>query len=350
MKDWKSVVLSTGTTMKEALAIIDKGAMQIALVVDGNDHLLGTVTDGDVRRALLRGEPLDTLVRSFMNPNPCTGLVEEEEDIWQRTMQRHSLKHLPLLDSSGRVCNLATIMSPVEPRRNNPVVLMAGGLGTRLRPLTEAQPKPLLKVGEKPILGIIIENFIAQGFQRFYICINYKGQMIRDYFGDGRRWNVQITYVEERQRVGTAGALSLLPALPDQPFIVMNGDLLTKVDFVRLLQFHQRNNAMLTLCVREYSHTVPYGVVELDNYAVKGLVEKPTQRHSVNAGIYVLDPSVLARIPEGDYYDMPTLINEMLGEHQAVFSFPLREYWIDIGRMGDFEQAQTDYGVVWEEP
>lgn len=350
MKDWKIVALSADASMKEALAVIDKGAMQIALVADGDDHLQGTVTDGDIRRALLRGEPLDTPVGKFMSASPYTGLVEEGKDIWQRTMQRHSLKHLPLLDSCGRICGLATYVPPAEPRRANPVVLMAGGLGSRLYPLTEHQPKPLLKVGEKPILETILENFLAQGFYRFYVCINYKGQMIRDHFGDGRRWDAEIAYVEERQRMGTAGALSLLPEAPQQPLIVMNGDLLTKVDFVRLLQFHQRNHSAATLCVREHSYTVPYGVVEMDGYAVTGLVEKPTQRYYVNAGIYVLNPEVLGRIPGDSYYDMPTLLNDLLAERQPVFSFPLREYWIDIGRMGDFEQAQTDYGEVWEGP
>ncbi|WP_217994812.1 sugar phosphate nucleotidyltransferase [Methylogaea oryzae] len=274
MKDWKIVALAAEASMKEALAVIDKGAMQIALVVDGEEHLLGTVTDGDIRRALLRGEPLDTPVSRFMSANPYTGLLEEDEDIWQRTMQRYSLKHLPLLDSTGRVRGLATYVPPAEPRRPNWVVLMAGGLGSRLGPLTQHQPKPLLKVGEKPILETIIENFLAQGFYRFYICINYKGQMIRDYFGDGSRWDAEITYVEENRRMGTAGALSLLPEAPQLPLIVMNGDLLTKVDFVRLLQFHRRNQAAATLCVREHSHTVPYGVVEMDGYAVTGLVEK----------------------------------------------------------------------------
>lgn len=270
MKDWKIVALAAEASMKEALAVIDKGAMQIALVVDGEEHLLGTVTDGDIRRALLRGEPLDTPVSRFMSANPYTGLLEEDEDIWQRTMQRYSLKHLPLLDSTGRVRGLATYVPPAEPRRPNWVVLMAGGLGSRLGPLTQHQPKPLLKVGEKPILETIIENFLAQGFYRFYICINYKGQMIRDYFGDGSRWDAEITYVEENRRMGTAGALSLLPEAPQLPLIVMNGDLLTKVDFVRLLQFHRRNQAAATLCVREHSHTVPYGVVEMDGYAVTG--------------------------------------------------------------------------------
>ncbi|WP_317964085.1 nucleotidyltransferase family protein [Methylocaldum szegediense] len=350
MKNWKVVAVSPDASMKETLAAIDKGAMQIALVVDGDDHLLGTVTDGDIRRALLRGETMETPTQKFMNTNPYTGLVDEDKEIWQRTMQRHSLRHLPLLDSTGRICGLVSYVPPAEPLRENPVVLMAGGLGTRLRPLTDAQPKPLLKIGEKPILETIIENFVTQGFYRFYICLNYKGDMIRGHFGDGRRWGAQITYIEERQRMGTAGALSLLPEPPDRPFFVMNGDLLTKVDFVRLLQFHQRNHAAATLCVREHTDTVPYGVVQLDGYEVKSLIEKPTQRYYVNAGIYVLDPEVVRRIPDGGYYDMPILINDLLRDERPIYSFPLREYWIDIGRMGDFEQAQTDYCAVWETP
>jgi len=343
MNEWNSLSINLQASMKDALAIIDKNAKQIALVIDANERLLGTVTDGDIRRALLRGDDLTTPVEKIMNTNPTTGLYDEDHETWQRTMRRHTLQHLPLLNANGRVVGLTRYILPSEPRRQNLIVLMAGGLGSRLRPLTYKQPKPLLKVGSKPILETIIDNFAKQGFYRFYLCINYKGYMIRDYFQDGRHWDVEINYIEEPKKLGTAGALSLLPEIPDSPFFVMNGDLLTKVDFVRLLQFHLKQESAATMCVREYSHTIPYGVTQLDGYQVTELQEKPTHRYYTNAGIYTLNPDIIKHIPENTFYDMPTLLNQLLSDKQLISSFPLREYWIDIGRASDFEQARLDY-------
>jgi len=329
--------------MKDVLMAISEGNMQIAVVVDDGCHLTGTVTDGDIRRALLRGDELDTTITSFMNDNPITGLLDEDESLWQRTMQRHTLRHLPLLDANGCVVGLARYEPPKEPSHDNPVVLMAGGLGTRLHPLTQSQPKPLLEVGSKPILETIIENFADHGFHNIYLCINYKGEMIKDYFGDGSRWNVKIEYIEEHKRMGTAGALSLLPKRPNTPFFVMNSDLLTKVDFVRLLRFHQKQAGSATLCTREYTHQIPYGVINLDGHEVVDMVEKPTHRFSVNAGIYVLEPHTLDDIPDDCFFDMPSLINTLLDNKKPVSSFPIHEYWIDIGRIQEFRKAREDY-------
>lgn len=336
-------MVTPNTPMREVMQVIDRAGTQIALVTDDDGHLLGIATDGDIRRALLRGEGLETPVDQFMNPNPVTGLVDEDPAVWQRTMQRHSLRFLPLLDARGCVQELVRVDALAEPARDNLVMLMAGGLGTRLRPLTEHEPKPLLKVGDKPILETILENFIAQGFHRFKFCINYRGQMIRDHFGDGSAWGAQIDYVEEHKRLGTAGALSLLDERPKQPFFVMNGDLLTKVDFVRLLEFHKKQSNAATLCVREYRYQIPYGVVQLDQYRITRLKEKPVQYYNVNAGIYLLEPSVMDHIPRDEYYDMTTLVERMIAQGSQVGSFPLREYWMDIGRMEDFERADHEY-------
>lgn len=343
--NWKKISVKTTATMKEVLMTISEGNMQIALVVDNDCHLAGTVTDGDIRRALLRGDGLETPIGALMNDNPLTGLLDEDESLWQRTMQRHTLRHLPLLDANGCVVGLARFELPKEPKRDNPVVLMAGGLGTRLHPLTHSQPKPLLEVGSKPILETIIENFSDHGFHNIYLCINYKGEMIKQYFGDGSRWDVEIEYIEEHKRMGTAGALSLLPNKPDAPFFVMNSDLLTKVDFVRLLHFHQKQSACATMCTREYTHQIPYGVINLEGHDVVNMVEKPTQRFSVNAGIYVLEPETLDDIPTDVFFDMPSLINTLLENNKSVSSFPIHEYWIDIGRMKEFEQAHEDYNT-----
>lgn len=343
MSDWKKAAVTPQATMRDALSAIDGGRMYIALVVDGTCHLLGTVTDGDIRRALLHGSTLETPVTQVMNPHPVTGLVDEDDIIWQRTMARHQLRHLPLLSADGCVVDLVRYRPPAEPERDNLVVLMAGGLGTRLRPLTETVPKPLLTIGNKPILETIVENFVSQGFSRFVLCINYRGAQIREHFGDGRRWGVEIRYVEEPSRMGTAGALSLLPERPTKPFFVMNGDLLTKVDFVRLLTFHHQREAAATLCVREYSHQIPYGVVEMDRYRVTHLVEKPMQHYWVNAGIYLLQPDTLDLIPPQRFFDMTELLGALTAAGRTVTGFPLREYWIDIGQVGEFEQAHNDY-------
>jgi len=343
VNDWKPIAVPSTASMKTVLGVIDEGRMQIALVVDDGCHLRGTVTDGDIRRALLRGEGLDTAVDKIMNDTPVTGLVSEDAHLWQRTMQRYSLSHLPLLDAEGCLVGLTRYLTPQEPQRDNAVVLMVGGLGSRLGPLTQARPKPLLEVGAKPILETIVENFAGYGFHRLYLCINYKGEMIREHFGDGSRWGVQIEYVEEKTRLGTAGALGLLPERPDAPFFVMNGDLLTQVDFVRLLRFHQKQNAAATLCVREYAHQIPYGVVDLDGHTVTGMLEKPSHRVYVNAGIYMLNPEALDLIPHTGYLDMPDLINRMLSQQMPISSFPIHEYWIDIGQMQEFQQAHEDY-------
>lgn len=342
-KDWKSIAIPSTASMREVMTVIDKNAMQVALVVDDGSHLTGIVTDGDVRRALLRGETLDTPVHSFMNTNPITGLIDEDPASWQRTMQRYTLQHLPLLDANGCICDLARIELPDEPRRDNTVVLMAGGLGTRLRPLTHASPKPLLRVGDKPIIQTIIENFVAQGFYNFKICINYHGDKIRAYLGDGSKWGITIEYIEENKRLGTAGALSLLTERPELPFFVMNGDILTKVDFVRLIGFHEKQQNKATMCVREYRYQIPYGVVKLDNHRILRLKEKPIQYYNVNAGIYLLEPDVLDVIPRNEYFDMTSLFEQLINHEIQVGSFPLTEYWMDVGRMEDFEQADMEY-------
>ena len=342
-KDWKAIAISSTASMRDVMTVIDKNAMQVALVVDDGAHLTGIVTDGDVRRALLRGETLDTPVNKFMNTNPITGLIDEDPSSWQRTMQRYTLQHLPLLDSHGCICDLARIELPDEPKRENPVVLMAGGLGTRLRPLTHANPKPLLRIGDKPIIQTIIENFVAQGFYNFKICINYHGDKIRAYLGNGSKWGIDIEYIEEQKRLGTAGALSLLQDRPEQPFFVMNGDILTKVDFVRLIGFHEKQQNKATMCVREYRYQIPYGVVKLDNHRILRLKEKPIQYYNVNAGIYLLEPDVLDVIPRNEYFDMTSLFEQLINHNIQVGSFPLTEYWMDVGRMEDFEQADTEY-------
>lgn len=347
-KNWRDIIIGPDTSVHRAWEVLDKGAMQIALVVDASGHLAGTVTDGDIRRAVLHGKGLDIPITEVMNANPTTGLVEETNDSWQRTMHRHSLRHLPILDTRGCVVDLVRYSMPLEPERSTPVVIMAGGLGTRLRPLTEVTPKPMIPVGPKPVLETIIENFAEQGFVNLYLCLNYKGEIIRGHFGDGRRLGVNITYLQEDRRLGTAGALSLLSERPQEPVIVMNGDLLTKVDFVRLLDFHHQQGFCATMAMREHQQQVPYGVLKIgDGYVVNELVEKPVERYYVNAGIYILDPQTLDLVPDQKFYDMPTLFNTLMNQGEKVGGFPLRDYWVDIGRMEDLERASAEFSEMF---
>lgn len=347
MHDWKRIAVSPSSTVKETLEVMDKSALQITLVVAEAENLLGTVTDGDIRRALLAGATLQTSIDQVMNARPVVGQINEKEMLWLKRMNQNQFRHLPIVDAQQKMVGLFYQKKNVEPV-SNAVVLMLGGMGTRLRPLTENIPKPMLPVGDQPILETIVKHIAEQGFEEFYFCINYLGDQIRDYFGTGESLGIRIHYVEEKDRMGTAGALSLLPELPDESFIVMNGDLLTKVDLRSLLNFHNENDNMVSACVREYSQQVPYGVMELEGHEVCQLVEKPVYRYFVNGGIYALSPKSLDYVPKETFFDMPSLIDSALAQSQKVGGFPITEYWMDIGQMPDYYQAQADYEVHFQ--
>lgn len=350
MKNISELLVNQNNTIKEALKIIDTGAIRIALVVDEENRLLGTLSDGDIRRGLLNGKTLDDSIESLYYKNPTIALHTESKDKIIQKAIMNQVYQIPLVDENNKlvdIVNLATLLNITKKR--NRVILMAGGLGTRLRPLTDDIPKPLLKVGNKPILETIIRNFAEHGFVNITISLNYKGDMIKDYFGDGSDFGVNIDYVEENKRLGTAGALSLLKENPHEPFFVMNGDLLTDVNFSHLLDFHSFGNSTATMCVREYEYQVPYGVIEIKDSEISSIVEKPIQKFFVNAGIYVLSPSVFNDIPENEFFDMPTLFNILIKKQKKVSSFPIHEYWLDIGRMSDFEQAQSEYFRIFSE-
>lgn len=349
MKNWHKTLVTPTTSIHDTIRCIDSSAMQIALVTDDKRKLLGIVTDGDVRRAILKGIALDQPVAVIMNRQPVTARAGTSDPQLLADMRRRACRHLPVTDEEGRLVRLAVLDELLQPEvQDNWVVLMAGGLGTRLRPLTDDSPKPLLKVGDKPLLETIIENFRGQGFNRFFLSVNYKAEMIQDYFGDGSRLEVEIRYLHETQRLGTAGALTLLPEPPPHPFIVMNADLLTKVDYRALLDFHREHGAQATMCVREYDFQVPYGVVQLDGQRIKHIQEKPVQRFFVNAGIYVLEPEVLTLIPPQCFFDMPSVFNTLHERDAETCAFPIREYWIDIGRMADLERANSEFGEVFQ--
>lgn len=348
MKKWKEILVSPRVEIREAIQKLDSGGAQIVLVVDEAGRLLGTVTDGDVRRGILKGLAFTEEVRRIMNPRPTVCAPDSTREVVLATMKSKGLHHLPLVDAQGVVMGLDTLDEMIHSRfKENRVVLMAGGLGSRLRPLTQDCPKPMLKVGNKPLLETILENFIEHGFRRFDISVNYMAEVVKSYFGDGSAFGVEINYLHENKRLGTAGALSLLPEIPAEPLFVMNGDLLTKVNFSQLLDFHVTHGSMATMCVREYDHQVPYGVVKIDNHRITAIEEKPVQRFFVNAGIYVLAPEALRLIEPGQALDMPALFERMMGQGRETVVFPVREYWLDVGHLADYERANGEYQSVF---
>lgn len=345
--DWKRTVLSPDRNIRETMQVLNDTSSQIVLVADQNGKLLGTVTDGDIRRGLLRGLHPEALVSEVMFTTPCTGHPDEARVVHVARMRERGIKHLPLIGGDGVLVGLVAADEPAQSRHDNPVVLMVGGLGTRLHPLTLSTPKPMLPIGGRPVLETIIDNFIAQGFWNFYLAVNYKAEIIKDHFGDGARWGVQITYLEEKSRLGTAGALGLLPQRPSLPMIVMNGDVLTTVDFTRLLAHHAQNDAQATMCVREYDFQVPFGVVETDQGRIVDIVEKPVHRFFVNAGIYVLEPGVLDYVSSGRELDIPQLFRTINADTGKSVVFPLHEYWLDIGRIDDFQRANDEFEKIF---
>ncbi|HBI3713373.1 nucleotidyltransferase family protein [Vibrio parahaemolyticus] len=342
---WQKTLISESSTIKQALEIINSEALRVAVVVDQDKKLLGMITDGDIRRGLLNDLVLTDSVAKVMNSEPITAEQGASKEHLVELMEKKQILSVPLLDQDNKVVGLETLHSALsKDKYQNPVFIMAGGFGTRLRPLTDNCPKPMLKVGDKPILETVIKSFIRAGFNNFYISTHYMPEQIHHHFGDGTDLGVSISYVHEETPLGTGGALGLLPEdMPrDLPLIMINGDVLTKVDFGRLLNFHMENDADATMCVREYDYQIPYGVINGDGNQITSMVEKPVQRFFVNAGIYVVSPRVIQSVEKNQKIDMPTLLEQHMEERQKVLMFPIHEYWLDIGRMDDFNRAQMD--------
>lgn len=336
-------------SLREAIRVIDDGAIQICLVADDGDRLVATLTDGDVRRALLAGHDIDAPIQNVMNTNPLSARLDDPPQAIAALMQRGRVRQIPILDAAGRICDIVlqgeTGGMPIQ--HDNLVVLMAGGLGSRLHPLTIETPKPLLPVGDRPLLETIVEGFADQGFSDFRMCVNYKAEMIEGYFGDGAKWNVNIEYLQENERSGTVGGLRYLKDRPTEPIIVMNGDLLTKINYQHLLDFHLQNEASATMCVREHEWQIPFGVVEFDRNRLTQITEKPVHKSFVNAGIYVLEPSLLDDIPADGAYDMTALFDLAIGDGKDVVVFPIREYWLDVGYKDDLARANGEFEEIF---
>ncbi|MCA1012702.1 nucleotidyltransferase family protein [Halobacillus halophilus] len=347
MYKYKNMMISADTSIHETLQIIDSEAYHIAFVINQQKQLIGTVTDGDIRRGILRGVSLSESVERVMNSNPVMTKEKVTAAKARAIMKKYGIKHLPIVNEKQEIVDVMVDGEDKPTLRSNWVVIMAGGLGTRLHPLTKNCPKPLLKVGEKPLLETIIMNLMDHGFHKFYLSVNYKSEMIEEYFGDGSKWGATIRYLKEKERLGTAGALSLIQEKPEDPLLVMNGDILTKMKADKLLDYHTKNQAAVTMCVREYDIQIPYGVCRIDKNQLLSIEEKPIERHFISAGINVISPEVLKKIPQDRFYDMPTLFEEVIEEKRGVYIFPIREYWLDIGRIADYERANVEYYEVF---
>lgn len=328
--------------VSHAIVCLEASGGEIALVTDDKGRLVGTITDGDVRRALLRGSSLTTSASDIMNRNPRTARAGTARAEILAVLRREQIGQMPILSSLGVVVDilLAEELSR-SVSEDHPVVIMAGGLGTRLRPITETIPKPMIPVGGRPILEIIIERFVQQGLRKVTLCLNHLAEVIQDHFEDGSRFGAEIAYVRENKRLGTAGALSLIQPPPTLPMIVMNGDILTAINFNQLLAFHRENEALATMGLNRYQYQLPYGVVDVREHHIERFAEKPVYDFFVNAGIYVISPEALNLVPHDVYFDMPSLF-ELIPASQRI-AFPIHEYWLDIGRHDDLEKATQEY-------
>jgi len=344
-------VAGPGKTLREVLALIDRNGEGVAVITDEEQCFLGIVTDGDIRRALLSNANFEQRVRDYLAEKtgpgpeaPLTVLPDTPDPERLAIMDSYGVRHLPLVDSDGRLIGIAlrsdlVLEQPLAMR----AVVMAGGKGMRLRPLTEKTPKPLLPVGNKPLIEHIVGQLRESGVHNISITTHYHADKIQDHFGDGSDFGVNMQYTQEEEPLGTAGALAYLKQR-DEPVLVINGDILTSVDFGAMFDFHKEHKSLLTVGVRQYDISVPFGVIEADGAKVSKLSEKPSLSFFINAGIYLLEPNVLDRIPEGQRLDMTDLINEIVADGLTVTSFPIHEYWMDIGQLGDYAQAQTDAG------
>ena len=341
---WRKALVPAGTTLGEVVRSLDESTLQIALVVAADGALLGTITDGDIRRGLLRGLNLGSSIDAIINREPLVVPPELGRDAALQIMQANRIRQLPIVDGKRHVVGLHLWDQLMAPRqRANLMVVMAGGQGTRLRPHTENCPKPLLPVAGKPMLEHIIERARAEGFRHFVLAIHYLGHMIEDYFGDGSRWQVRIDYLREKTPLGTAGALGLLEPRPAATFLVSNGDVLTDIRYGELLDFHSRHGAAATMAVRLHEWEHPFGVVRTSGVDIIGFEEKPVSRSHINAGIYVLEPSALDSLSRDEQCDMPMLFGRLQERSARTIVYPMHEPWLDVGKPGDLTGAQSAF-------
>jgi dTDP-glucose pyrophosphorylase len=341
-RSWRDSLLPVHSTMQQAIRNLSDSSLQIALVVSPEGFLVGTITDGDIRRGLLKGKDMKSPIDGIIFREPLVVPPEVKRETMIQIMLANKIHSLPIIDENRKVLGLHQLDNLLAPRqRPNLMVIMAGGQGSRLRPHTENCPKPLLKVDGKPMLEYIIERAKGEGFQYFILAIQYLGHMIEEYCGNGSQWNVRIDYLREESPLGTAGAIGLLDPCPEAPFVVSNGDVLTDIHYGELLDFHCQHGASATMAVRLHEWQNPFGVVHAKGVDIIGFEEKPVIRNHINAGVYVLDPQALSLLSKNEYCDMPTLFERLQEGNDRTIIYPMHEPWLDVGREDDLGRAQA---------
>lgn len=344
MDEWKKTLISPDLSILKVMEMIDNNSQQIAVVTDKEGKLLGTVTDGDIRRGILKGITLDSPVSCIMNSHPVTIQKFSDQKSIIDILKANKLHHLLVVDDDMHVVGIERMEEqPACTHGKNWAVIMAGGFGRRLAPMTDGCPKPMLEIGGKPVLQTTLEQLVRQGFTQFCISVNYLSEQIKNHFGDGSDFGAEIHYLDEKKRMGTAGSLSLFPFKTEKPILLINGDVLTKLNFGQLIDFHREHNAKATIAVATYDYQVPYGVVKANRGRLIGFEEKPVYANFINAGIYVLNPETLGYVPKNSFFDTTDLLGTLLDNKETVCVFPIREYWIDIGGIKSFHKACKDY-------
>lgn len=339
MLDPKKHFISPKSSIRDAIEVIDNGAAQVALVVDSNIKLLGLVTDGDIRRGIINNLPLDGEVSLIMTKSPLVLTAGSKKAEILQLMREKSIHHIPLVDGNGCIFGLEVLDDLLKKRSlTSPVVIMAGGKGERLGSLTKNCPKPMLEVNGKPMLEIILEKCIDAGFTNFHFSVNYLKEKIIKYFGIGEKWGVSISYLEETEPLGTCGSLKLLPNKIFDDILVLNGDVLTDLEYDRLMAYHQKSSNLMTVCTRSHRVRIPFAVMTSSGAKLEKFVEKPMYDFQVNAGVYILNPRLIEKIPN-EFYNITDLLDDLLDSKTTVGVFPIHENWKDIGNPIDFREA-----------
>ena len=335
--------LRESASIHACMEVIDKNKQGIALVVNAQRRLIGTITDGDIRRFILSGGSVEQTVSRVMWSNPLTAHLGTSREEIRELMNRHLVRNIPILDEDGCPCNVVSLRDIVSEEDDGQcAVIIAGGEGKRLRPMTGDIPKPMVRLNDKPILENIMKALTKGGIGNIYISINYKADVIEDYFKDGSAYGAKIDYLREKRKLGTVGPLTLLPEVPTEPLLVINGDVITKTNFSRLIEFHKQHRCIMTVAAIQYMLKIPYGVLDLSGHYLLGVEEKPRKIFLCNAGIYMINPEVIPIIPKNRKFDVTDLIKELVRKGLPVTAFPIHEYWIDIGRPEDLKKAQID--------
>lgn len=339
-ENWRHATLHENATIQDAIRNLDEVAIQIVLIVDNENRLIGTLSDGDIRRGLLKGLHLHSSIESIIFRNPLVVPASLQRNFVLQLMTMNKIRQIPIVDEKGRILGIHLwdhLAHPIE--RNNVMVIMAGGRGRRMHPYTEDCPKPMLQVAGKPMLELIIQRAKAEGFHEFIISLHYLGRVIEDYFSDGGELGVKIDYLREETPLGTAGALSLIEVRPNKPFVITNGDVITDIRYSELLDFHDRYVADATMAVRLHEWQHPFGVVKMQGIKIAAIEEKPISHTHINAGVYVLSPSTLDYLDHGKACDMPTLFERIRENEGQTIAYPMHEPWLDVGRPADLEMA-----------